>query len=102
MNRVLVSPLLDHWVHSSRKKNSSNNSEFRSVFTCTEMNSIVNFCDSVLAYYQPQINMLCVLPKKPAFSSTSVTREAKLAILSDHFKPTSEANSCSLISHFEC
>lgn len=37
-----------------------------------------------------------------AFPSTSVTKEAKFAILSDHFKPTSKANSCSLISHLEC
>lgn len=102
MNHVGVSSPLDHWVHSSRKKTSSSSSEFRSVFTCTEINSIVNFYDSFLAYYQPQINTVCVLCKKPAFSSTSVTKEAKFAILSDHFKPTSEANSCSLISHLEC
>lgn len=86
-----------------QKKNpSSSNSEFRSVFTCTEIKSIVNFCDSVLAYYQLQINTNCVLCKSPAYSSTSVTKETKLAILLDHVKPTSKANLCSLISHLEC
>jgi len=30
--------------------------EFRSIFTCIEINSTVNFCDSVLARYQPKIN----------------------------------------------